>query len=138
MKWYLRVLRNYAVFKGRARRKEYWSFVFLNMFFGWAMALLATLLGILINPSSLGSSDERTQMVAISSSLGMIVYGLFVLIPSVAVAVRRMHDTGRNGWWIFVPLANLIFLCRRGQPHENPYGPDPLTTEPLRRVARAA
>ena len=138
MKWYFGVLRNYAVFKGRARRKEYWSFVFLNMFFGSAMALVATVLGILVNPSSLGSADERTQMVTISSSLGTIVYGLFVLIPSIAVAVRRLHDTSRSGWWVFVPLANLILLCRSGQPHENLYGPNPLTTEPPRRAARAA
>lgn len=53
------------------------------------------------------------------------IYGLAVLVPSIAVAVRRMHDIGRSGWWILFPLVNLVFLCLDSEPGENEYGPNP-------------
>jgi uncharacterized membrane protein YhaH (DUF805 family) len=138
MKWYFGVLRKYATFKGRARRKEYWSFVFLNMLVGCATALLAGALGILCNPSSLGSADERMQIVTIFSSLGSLVYSLLVFLPSVAVAVRRMHDGGRSGWWLFVPFINFILLFLGSQPHDNEYGPNPTVVKPLRSAVQPA
>ncbi|MGW1883523.1 DUF805 domain-containing protein [Streptomyces sp. NPDC001970] len=111
MSWYLAVLKNYAGFGGRARRKEYWMFVLFNVIFA------AVLLGI---------------GFAIESQIPYAIYILATLIPALAAAVRRLHDTGRSGWWLlisFVPLVGgiilLVFLASDGKPEENQYGVNP-------------
>lgn len=106
MNWYLAVLKKYAVFNGRARRKEYWMFFLLNVIIGFALGLIVGLLG------------------SASSLLGL-VYQLAVLIPSLAVSVRRMHDTDHSGWWLLVPFVNLYFAVSAGQTGDNRFGPDP-------------
>lgn len=117
MQWYLEVLRKYAVFSGRARRMEYWMFVLVNFLIGVALGLIEGLLGIAPD------TDE--------SVLGLI-YSLAVAIPTLAVGVRRLHDTGRSGWWLliaFVPLIGalvlLVFFAIEGDSGTNEYGPDP-------------
>ncbi|MFJ4842982.1 DUF805 domain-containing protein [Streptomyces sp. NBC_01166] len=111
MNWYLAVLKNYAGFGGRARRKEYWMFVLFN----FIIAVVLSLLGL-----------------AIDSQIPYIIYLLAVIIPTIAVVVRRLHDTGRSGWWIlisFVPLVGgiilLVFMCLEGVREVNEYGPNP-------------
>ncbi len=120
MEWYLKVLRNYAVFSGRARRMEYWMFALINMVIIFGLNILSGLFG---------SSDDGGSMA--SSFLGGL-YGLAVLLPSLGVIIRRLHDTGRSGWyylWIFVPLIGvilvLIALVKDSDPGENKYGPNP-------------
>ena len=115
MEWYLKVLRNYAEFEGRARRMEYWMFVLVNMGILFILGLLEYLVGL--------------PKVLIS------LYSLAMLIPSIAVSVRRLHDTDRSGWWIligFIPLIGtlvlLIFYCIGGDPDDNDFGPDPIRT----------
>lgn len=90
---------NYANFKGRATRPEYW----------W-WALFTVILGVA------GSS--------IHSSIGNLAQ-VVTLLPSIAVAVRRMHDTDHAGWWIFAPIINLVFALRSGDSGENRFGPPP-------------
>ena len=114
MNWYLGVLKKYAVFGGRARRKEYWFFLLLNFLIG---AILTTV-----------------DVVAGTGVLGTL-YMLGVLIPSIAVTVRRLHDTNHSGWWLFiglVPLIGLIvvlvFMLQDSQ-GENEYGPSPKAAE---------
>jgi len=109
MSWYLAVLKKYAVFGGRARRKEYWMFVLVN-------ALIAVGLGVL---------DGDQGVLA-----GL--YSLAVLVPSLAVSVRRLHDTNRSGWWLLIaliPLAGaivlLVFTLQDSDRIENRYGPSP-------------
>jgi uncharacterized membrane protein YhaH (DUF805 family) len=111
MNYYTDVLKKYAVFDGRARRKEYWMFVLFN-------AIASMILGIVDT--------------AIHSPLLGIVYALGVLIPSLAVAVRRLHDTGRSGWWILIGLVPIVgtvilivFMVMDSQLGENQYGPNP-------------
>lgn len=118
MKWYLGVLKKYAVFSGRARRKEYWMFFLFN----WIFSIAAVLLDNLI-----GTANSDTGYGVIS-----IIYSLAVLLPSLAVGIRRLHDLGKSGWWIFIaliPLVGAIWLivlfATAGQPVENQYGPDP-------------
>lgn len=118
MNWYLTVLKKYAVFKGRARRKEYWMFVLFNIIFSIVAMLLDNLLG--------------TAFEGIGYGLIYILYVLAVLIPGLAVTVRRLHDTGRNGWWILISLVPmigaiwlLVLLIEDSQPGENQYGPNP-------------
>jgi uncharacterized membrane protein YhaH (DUF805 family) len=138
MRWYFQVLKNYAKFQGRARRAEYWSFVFLNLVIGCAAAFLAATFGVVGSSVLSGPGDHVMQAGTIVGSLVSILYGFFVLIPSIAVAVRRMHDTGRSGWWLWVPVINFIFLCLGSERRENGYGANPLATELPRTVVQGA
>jgi uncharacterized membrane protein YhaH (DUF805 family) len=119
MNWYFEVLKKYAVFSGRARRKEYWMFFLFNIIIALVLVFI----------------DGATGL-ARGSGIGLgPLYGLYVLatlIPSIAVLVRRLHDTNRSGWWLFlslVPLiggiAILVFMCQDSQQGENQYGPNP-------------
>ena len=107
MKWYIKVLKNYAVFSGRAHRTEYWMFVLFNVIVSF---LLGIVIGILQN---ITNTDQ--------SILGTI-YQLVLLIPSIAVGVRRMHDTDHSGWWVIVPIVNFIFSIQKGTEGENRFG----------------
>lgn len=102
---YLEVLKKYAVFKGRARRKEYWMFVLINFLIMIAFGYIDNVLG--------------------TSPLLSLVYNLAIMIPSIAVAVRRMHDSNHSGWWILVPIVGLVFLFKDGTPGNNRFGPSP-------------
>jgi uncharacterized membrane protein YhaH (DUF805 family) len=113
MNWYLGVLKKYAVFGGRARRKEYWMFFLFNLIVSFVIGFVAGFLGAVLD---MGASLSNAMSV---------IYSLAILIPSIAVAVRRMHDLGRSGWWILVPVVGFVFLCLNGQEGENEYGPDP-------------
>ncbi len=118
MNWYLMVLKNYAGFSGRARRKEYWFFVLINFLITIALAFVDGIVG---------TFDPQTGFGALSA-----IYGLAVFIPYLAVTVRRLHDTSRTGWWIlivFLPLIGaivmLVFMFLDSTAGTNEYGPDP-------------
>jgi uncharacterized membrane protein YhaH (DUF805 family) len=111
--WYLEVMRKYAVFDGRARRKEYWMFFLFNILIAFAIGFTFGVIG-----ATLGLGTTLSKPVG-------IIYNLAVLIPGIAVGVRRMHDIGRSGWWILLPIVNLVFACRNSQPGENEYGSNP-------------
>ena len=104
MEWYLKVLKQYADFDGRARRKEYWMFLLFNI-------IVSILIGII-------SGVLRLPI------LGNL-YTLAVLVPSIAVGVRRMHDTGHSGWFLLIPFYNLYLACIEGDQSANPYGENP-------------
>ena len=110
MDWYIKVLKNYAVFEGRASRQEYWMFTLFNIIISFAIGFVTGFI----------SGYTKTDQTILAN-----VYSLAVLIPSIAVAIRRMHDTDRNGWWCIVPIASLIFAIEAGQVGANKYGPDP-------------
>lgn len=115
MNWYLGALKKYAVFKGRARRREYWSFTGINLLISFALGFLGGFLGM-------ADAD--------GSSLLTTVYWLAVLLPAIAVGVRRMHDAGHGGWWLILPIVNLIFALQDSQPGDNEYGPNPKAAAP--------
>jgi uncharacterized membrane protein YhaH (DUF805 family) len=111
MEWYLAVLKKYAVFTGRARRSEFWYFVLFNII----IAVILNVLGMALGTFVLGA-----------------LYALAVFIPGLAVSVRRLHDTGRSGWWILlglIPIVGaiilIIFCIEDSKPGENQYGPNP-------------
>lgn len=111
MNWYLEVLKKYAVFSGRARRKEYWMFFLFN----FIIASMLWVVGGLVGSQIIGT-----------------LYDLAVFIPSIAVFVRRLHDTGRSGWWCFIALIPLIgwivllfYMVEDGNPGQNQYGANP-------------
>ena len=117
MYWYLRVIKNYAVFSGRARRKEYWMFTLFNIIF---IILVSLLDSILFKTAFDGFGPLY------------VIYFLAIFIPGLAVGIRRLHDVGKSGWWIFIILIPLIgavwllvLLLLDSQPGENKYGPNP-------------
>ncbi len=120
MNWYLKVLKQYADFNGRARRSEYWMFTLINV-------LIIGVLYVLMFMS--GSDGGAMAMVA----MGLVaIYSLAILVPSVAVAVRRLHDVGKSGWMLLVGLIPfigsiwlLVLYCTDSQPGDNEYGPNP-------------
>jgi uncharacterized membrane protein YhaH (DUF805 family) len=119
MKWYFQVLRKYAVFAGRARRKECWTFVLINLAIIFAFRRLDILVGTWDSESRVGLASGLFQLAT--------------LIPTIAVSVRRLHDTSRSGWWyllVFIPVVGwiplLIFLAENSHLDENKYGPSPL------------
>lgn len=123
MEWYLKVLRQYSDFNGRARRKEYWMFVLFNMIFAFIAIVLDNLMGLTIGEIGYGPLYG--------------LYALIVLIPGLAVGVRRLHDTGKSGWMmllVFIPLIGgiwlLVLMIMEGDQGDNQYGPNPKEITP--------
>lgn len=119
MKWYLKVLKQYADFTGRARRTEYWMFVLFNMIFAIAAAVLDNLLGLKFTPE-------------IPYGFIYLIYGLATFIPGLAVMVRRLHDVDKSGWWFLISIIPIIgtiwiivLLATDGTPGTNQYGVNP-------------
>lgn len=110
--WYKKVVfENYANFNGRARRAEYWWFVLANFLISLILTFIDGALGLM---ESFGIST---------------VYQLAIIIPSIAVAVRRVHDVGKSGWFILIPIYNFILTVTEGNQGSNEYGPDPKNPE---------
>jgi uncharacterized membrane protein YhaH (DUF805 family) len=105
MNYFLTVLqKKYAQFTGRARRSEYWYFALINFVIASVLAFIGGMLHF---------------------NLLYYIYAIAVLVPSIAVAVRRMHDVGKSGWFILIPIYNLILACTDSTPGDNEYGPNP-------------
>jgi len=110
MNWFMQALNNYAAFEGRARRKEFWYFVLFFIILSIVATLIDSLYGL--------------PILSVVTLLGLV-------LPSISVSVRRLHDTGRSGWWYLlslVPLVSLVllvFFCLDSQPGDNAYGPNP-------------
>ena len=118
MNWYLQALKKYAVFSGRARRKEYWYFTLINLLIIFALVIVDLIAGTFNQQYNLG--------------LFTTIYYLAIIIPSFAVLVRRLHDGGRSGWWILLGLIPLIgpivlfIFCMFDSDHgKNQYGTRP-------------
>jgi uncharacterized membrane protein YhaH (DUF805 family) len=117
MNYYIAALKKYAVFDGRARRAEYWYFVLFNLIAQTILSILDTLIG-----------------KAASMDIGVLVglYSLAVFVPSLALSVRRLHDTGHSAWWLLIGLVPfvgaivlLVFVLQDSQPGTNQFGPSP-------------
>jgi uncharacterized membrane protein YhaH (DUF805 family) len=104
MNYYLNVWKNFANFSGRARRSEYWYFFLFNFIIAVILGQIAVLI-------------EFPWLVTI--------YYLATLIPSIAVGVRRMHDVGKSGWYLLIPIYSFILAVSEGTRGNNEYGPDP-------------
>ena len=112
MKWYLKVWKQYADFKGRARRKEFWMFVLFNMIVVSAISIF--------------------DYILFGSYVVYYIYALAAFIPSLAVGVRRLHDIGKSGWWMLISLIPLVgqiwfivLMCQDSQQENNQYGENP-------------
>lgn len=107
---YTAVLQKYAVFSGRATRPEYWWFFLANILISIILGIIDGALGLL----DVGIAD---------------VYSLAVLVPGIAVAIRRVQDVGKSGWFILIPIYNIILMATEGEQGANQYGPDPRNPE---------
>lgn len=123
MEYFLQAFKKYAVFTGRARRKEYWMFVLFQMIFAIIAMVLDHLLG---------------TEVQFGSGILYALVSLGLFIPGLAVTVRRLHDVNKSGWFfliVLIPLIGAIWLlvldCTEGTLGENKYGPDPKSEEIL-------
>ena len=117
MDWFLGALKKYAVFEGRARRREYWFFVLFVVIISVVLSIIDAMIGTM-----------TAQGAGILSGL----FCLAVLIPSLAVGARRLHDTGRSGWWLLIGLIPfigavvlIVFFVLDSNPGTNAYGPNP-------------
>jgi uncharacterized membrane protein YhaH (DUF805 family) len=110
MNEFITVMKKYAVFSGRASRREYWMFTLFTI-------IIAFLLGFIEGLSGLNPDSSQ-------SVLGNI-FNLVVLLPSIGVAIRRAHDTGKSGWWILVPIYSFILMVLPGDKGDNAHGADP-------------
>jgi uncharacterized membrane protein YhaH (DUF805 family) len=134
-------LRKYATFEGRARRAEYWLWVL----FVWIVEIvLISLIHMVAGPTAMmGDLAAFTGPEAVGFGMfGLLMLALF--LPSLAVGVRRLHDTGRSGWWLviaFIPLLGalvlLVFMLLDGTPGPNRFGDDPKNRAPADGVAAA-
>ena len=122
--WYLQVLKKYIVFSGRARRNEFWMFQIFNTLTFIIFPIISTIFPIIIG--------WDLDLILIVYGLSMGLYGLGTLIPSLAVSIRRLHDTGRSGWRLLVGLMplvgwilTLIWYLSDSEARENKYGPNP-------------
>lgn len=118
MEWYLKVLKQYVDFKGRARRKEYWMFMLFNVIFAIVAMILDNVFGTTYNITFYG--------------FFYTIYCLAVFLPGLGVSVRRLHDTGKSGWFMLLalipfigPLIILVFTVLDSDPLDNKYGPNP-------------
>lgn len=142
MKWYIKCIRQYADFKGRARREEYWMFTLFNFLIVMVLLLIPLfLVGFSTVSTALegGYSDNSEGNTFILAWVPVILYGLFILLPNLAVSVRRFHDTGKSGWLYFViwiasqipyigfiaSIYSLVVCCTDSQYGENKWGPNP-------------
>lgn len=124
MSWFLAALKKYAVFEGRAQRAEYWYFV---------LFYVLILVGLSFVDGLAGTRKPNGGFGMLSGG-----FALGTLLPSIAVCVRRLHDTGRSGWWFLISLVPLLgalvllaFTLRDSEPDSNAYGPNPKRLEVL-------
>lgn len=120
MNWYLTVLKRSFDFNGRSHRAEYWYFVLFSVIISFVLGFIDGAMG---TPGQVG--------------IGLLgaAYSIAIIIPSIAVGVRRLHDTGRSGWWLLVaivpivgPLALIFFFVQDSNEGINDYGPNPKLT----------
>ena len=123
MNYYLMVLKKYAVFDGRAQRAEYWYFFLFNIIISIILSILGKAIGVF--NITIGTVGSEINILS-------LLYSLAVLIPGLAVAVRRLHDVSKSGWMILISLIPLIgtiwilvLTIRDSTPGENKYGPNP-------------
>ncbi len=121
MDWYVKALKQYTDFNGRAGRKEYWMFALFNFIFVIAAMVIDNVIGTTIGELPYG--------------VFYFLYALAVFLPSLAVLIRRLHDVGKSGWFFFITLIPLIgsiwllvLLCTDGVAGDNQYGPNPKKT----------
>ncbi len=113
MNYYLQAFKQYAVFTGRTARKDYWMFILFNF-------IISIIFSIILVVSGLADSS--------ASELVIDTYKLVILLPSLSISVRRLHDANFSGWWAMLPFVSIFMCMVKGNPQTNKYGPPTTTT----------
>ncbi|MDR2709768.1 MAG: DUF805 domain-containing protein [Burkholderiales bacterium] len=137
MNWFLDVLKNkYAKFDGRASRPEYWFFVMFMWLVFLAFDIVINIAGFIFIPASVRADIDSHPMALFLLVSPLLLYWLAMLVPHIAVAVRRFHDQDKSGWFVllsFIPFVGglivLVFMLLPGTPGDNRFGP-PAPTSP--------
>jgi len=117
MNWFITVVKKYAVFSGRSRRSEYWYYMLVYLVIYAALAMVDVVMGTFSYTSGVGLLSG--------------IFALALLLPSIGVGIRRLHDTGRSGWWLLlglipvVGIVLLLFLAQDSEAGTNRFGPNP-------------
>ena len=128
MEWMLMPLRRYADFAGRSRRKEYWMYA-LGLFIVYAV-----IFGLFFAVGGLANWEQGNGMGGLALVFGIliVILALGLIVPNLAVAIRRLHDQDRSGWWFLISLVPyiggiifLVFMCLPGTNGSNRFGRDP-------------
>jgi uncharacterized membrane protein YhaH (DUF805 family) len=124
MKWFIDGLKNYFNFNGRASRKAYWMFVLFNIIFGWVAIALDNIFGT--------AEVGKVTLWGVHTGAFSSFYSLILLLPSLAIVVRRLHDIGKKSTWffiVFIPIVGwiwiLVLMIREGDLFDNEFGPIP-------------
>ena len=128
MEYMLMPLKRYFDFSGRSRRKEYWMFFIFVVVGEIITTILDSVLGLGGSTSSSSAYGDGTASASFSSSGGILtlIFVLLILIPGIAVSVRRMHDQDKSGWWILIPIVGpILVMFVGGTAGPNRFGPDP-------------
>ena len=107
LNWYLEVLKKSFVYNGRARRKEFWMFILFNSLISFAIIFIEEII------------------TKSSNRIIFAIYTLAICVPTIAVGVRRMHDSNHNGWWLLFPIMNYVLLFTEGTKGKNRFGANP-------------
>ena len=132
MKWFIKCIKNYTLFKGRASRTEFWYFTLYWAIFYVIIIAVDRVLGFnVINLKTLPFS-EYIPLANLFEEVGLltVIYRPLTILPSLAVISRRLHDINRSGWWCLMCVTPLIviliiFLCKKSDENENQFGPKP-------------
>ena len=132
MKWFVKCMKNYTLFKGRASRTEFWYFMlYWSIFYIIIIAIDKALGGNFINIKTLPFS-EFIPLAKLVEEVGLLtlIYRPLTIVPSLAVISRRLHDINKSGWWCLTCVTPLIiilivFLCKKSDEKENKYGQKP-------------
>ena len=133
MKWFIKCMKNYTLFKGRASRTEFWFFMlYWSIFYIVIIAIDRVLGGNFINFETLPFS-EFIPLANLVEEVGLLtlIYRPLTIVPSLAVISRRLHDINKSGWWCLTCVTPLIiiliiFLCKKSDEKENKYGQKPI------------
>ena len=129
MKWFIKCMKNYTLFKGRASRTEFWYFMlYWSIFYIIIIAIDKALGGNFINIKTLPFS-EFIPLAKLVEEVGLLtlIYRPLTIVPSLAVISRRLHDINKSGWWCLTCVTPLIiiliiFLCKKSDKRDNKYG----------------
>ena len=132
MQWFIKCIKNYTIFKGRASRTEFWNFMLFWMIFYVFVVAIDKMIGVnYINLKNLPFSNY-IPLAKLIDEVGLLtlIYRPLTMLPSLAAISRRLHDINKSGWWCLMCATPLIivlifFLCKKGDEGKNQYGVQP-------------